>query len=157
MCWVEVGTSRVACEKDRWGQASEAAKRAITSQCWCSQKQLFWSAQTSDIMQLKHKCVLLTCVNLCACILLVRTAAAFFVFKELQLKWTKYFCGLVCFFWPWSDESNEWNEVAVQVQSNVKGYQECETYLESNKKGREDVSASNSLVILSLRDVYLMS
>ena len=37
----------------------------------------------------------------------------------------------------------------VQVQSNVKDYQEWETYLESNKKGRENMSGSNSLVILS--------
>lgn len=35
LCWVEVGTSKVVCEKDRWGQASEATKKAIpiTSQC----------------------------------------------------------------------------------------------------------------------------
>jgi len=48
------------------------------------------------------------------------------------------------------------NEVmwGVQVQSNVKDYREWETYLESNKKGRENTSGSNSLVMLSLTDVF---
>ena len=49
------------------------------------------------------------------------------------------------------DHLKEMDEVmwGVQVQSNVKDYQEWETYLESNKKGRENMSGSNSLVMLS--------
>ena len=39
------------------------------------------------------------------------------------------------------DHLKEMDEMmrGVQVQSNVKDYQEWETYLESNKKGRENV------------------
>ena len=42
MSWVEMGTCKGACEKDRWGQASAATEIAIpiTSQCSRSQKQL---------------------------------------------------------------------------------------------------------------------
>ena len=90
----------------------------------------------------------------------VQTAAGLLVFKEFPLKWTKYFCGIVCFFlfvcFFGLDHLKEMNEVmwGVQVQSNVKDYREWETYLESNKKGRENTSGSNSLVILSLTDVF---
>jgi len=66
---------------------------------------------SSDIVQLKHKHLPLTCVNLCVCILFCTDC-----------------CWLAC----------------VQVQSNVKDYREWETYLESNKKGRENMSGSNS-------------
>ena len=54
------------------------------------------------------------------------------------------------------DHLKEMDEMmwGVQVQSNVKDYQEWETYLESNKKGRENTSGSNSLVMLSLTDVF---
>ena len=54
------------------------------------------------------------------------------------------------------DHLKEMDEMmrGVQVQSNVKDYREWETYLESNKKGRENVSGSNSLVMLSLTDVF---
>ena len=54
------------------------------------------------------------------------------------------------------DHLKEMDEMmrGVQVQSNVKDYREWETYLESNKKGRENTSGSNSLVMLSLTDVF---
>ena len=84
----------------------------------------------------------------------VQPAAGLLVFKEFPLKWNKYFCGILCFFFVvvfGLDHLKEMNEVmrGVQVQSNVKDYQEWETYLESNKKGRENTSGSNSLVMLS--------
>ena len=87
----------------------------------------------------------------------VQTAAGLLVFKEFPLKWTKYFCGIVCccvFFGL--DHLKEMDEMmrGVQVQSNVKDYEEWETYLESNKKGRENTSGSNSLVMLSLTDEF---
>ena len=49
------------------------------------------------------------------------------------------------------DHLKEMDEMmrGVQVQSNVKDYREWETYLESNKKGRENTSDSDSLVMLS--------
>ena len=74
------------------------------------------TAETRTIVQLKHKHLPFTCVNLCVCILFCTDC-----------------CWLAC----------------VQVQSNVKDYREWETYLESNKKGRENMSGSNSLVMLS--------
>ena len=81
----------------------------------------------------------------------VQTAAGLLVFKEFPLKWTKYFCGIVCCFFFGLDHLKEMDEMmwGVQVQSNVKDYREWETYLESNKKGRENMSDSNSLVMLS--------
>ena len=87
----------------------------------------------------------------------VQTAAGLLVFKEFPLKWTKYFCGIVCcWFFFGFDHLKELDEMmrGVQVQSNVKDYREWETYLESNKKGRENTSGSNSLVMLSLTDEF---
>ena len=55
------------------------------------------------------------------------------------------------FFFFGLDHLKEMDEMmrGVQVQSNVKDYEEWETYLESNKKGRENMSGSDSLVMLS--------
>ena len=63
---------------------------------------------------------------------------------------------MLLFFFFGLDHLKEMDEMmrGVQVQSNVKDYREWETYLESNKKGRENTSGSNSLVMLSLTDVF---